>query len=84
MNSFQVPTDMSTVIFQNKDKEYFVRSRAIIEVLGNLKMPWSLFYYPMKMIPLFISDRIYSFIGRNRYQIFGKRLNKDENCCKFE
>jgi predicted DCC family thiol-disulfide oxidoreductase YuxK len=47
-------------------------------------MPWSLLYYPLKIVPTYYSDKVYSFIGRNRYRIFGKRLGKEQNCCKFE
>ena len=77
---------MSTVILQNKvdgKDQYYLRSRAIIEVVGALKMPYSFFYYPLKILPCSISDHIYSWIGRNRYRMFGKRSD-DKSCCKFE
>ena len=85
MKNQGVPTDLSTVIVYNPSKnEYLIKSRAIIEVLAMLRRPWSYFYYPMKMMPQSISDRVYSFVGRNRYRIFGKRNNQEKECCKFE
>jgi predicted DCC family thiol-disulfide oxidoreductase YuxK len=44
-----------------------------------MKAPWSWLYYPVALVPKRVADRVYSWIGRNRYRWFVKK-----DCCKFE
>ena len=84
MKSEDVPTDLSTVILYYPSQHlYLTKSRAILHVTSMLRMPWSLLYYPMKIVPESVRDRMYMWVGRNRYRIFGKKESEKE-CCKFE
>ena len=77
-------TDMSTCLLI-EENECFTKSKAITETIKYLTIPWRWFYYPVKMVPRAISDKIYTFIGRNRYKLFGRReLTGNKECCKFE
>lgn len=60
-----------SIIFIEQER-YTTKSTAFFHILKHLKFPWFLFYGVM-IIPGFIRDPIYDFIGRNRYKWFGKR-----------
>ena len=60
---------IDSVIFYNK--EVFTKSSAVINILNELGGAYKLAYIFI-IIPTFISDSIYDYIARNRFQWFGK------------
>ncbi|KRX06372.1 hypothetical protein PPERSA_04985 [Pseudocohnilembus persalinus] len=69
---FNLPKDLSTVVFVNQQQKNFQKSDAIIQVLYELPYPYRILS-GIRIIPKFIRDPVYSFIGRNRYSVFGKK-----------
>ncbi len=62
---------MNTVVLIEGDKVY-TRSDAVLEILRQLPAKWS-WLSAFKIVPKFLRDTVYNFIGRYRYNIFGKR-----------
>ena len=60
---------IDSVIFYNK--KVFTKSSAVINILSELGGIYKLAYI-FNIIPSFISDSIYDYIARNRFQWFGK------------
>jgi predicted DCC family thiol-disulfide oxidoreductase YuxK len=60
---------IDSVIFYNK--KVFTKSSAVINILSELGGVYKLAYI-FNIIPTFISDSIYDYIARNRFQWFGK------------
>ena len=68
--------DMSTVYvvadYRTAEARPLTRSRAALFVLGALGWPWkaaTLF----GVLPTALLDRVYDFVARNRYRVFGRR-----------
>ena len=61
--------EVDSVIFYNK--QVYTKSSAIINILSELGGIYKLAYI-FNIIPSFISDSIYDYIARNRFQWFGK------------
>lgn len=62
--------ELTTVVLVD-DQGVFIRSSAILRVFRKLPMPWPLLY-GFILLPRVIRDRVYGFIGRNRYNWFGR------------
>ena len=60
---------IDSVIFYNK--KVYTKSSAVINILSELGGIYKLAYI-FNIIPTFISDSIYDYIARNRFQWFGK------------
>ena len=60
---------IDSVIFYNK--KVFTKSSAVINILSELGGIYKLAYI-FNIIPTFISDSMYDYIARNRFQWFGK------------
>ena len=60
---------VDSVIFYNK--KVYTKSSAVINILSELGGIYKLAYI-FNIIPTFISDYIYDYIARNRFQWFGK------------
>ena len=60
----------SLIVF-HKGKIY-KKSQAVFILVGQLDFPWPVLGI-FKIIPSFISDKIYDLIARNRYKVFGKK-----------
>ena len=60
---------IDSVIFYNK--KVFTKSSAVINILNELGSAYKLAYI-FNIIPTFISDSMYDYIARNRFQWFGK------------
>ena len=60
---------IDSVIFYNK--KVYTKSSAVINILSELGAIYKLAYI-FNIIPSFISDSIYDYIARNRFQCFGK------------
>ena len=65
----------SVVLIRNG--KVFQKSRAALEISSRLQGAWPLLQ-AFKIVPRFISDGVYNFIGKNRYKFFGKR-----EACRF-
>lgn len=63
--------DLDTVVLYHNGK-IIVKSQAILASLVLLGFPYSLLGI-LLIIPRQASDIIYSFIGKNRYKLFGKK-----------
>jgi predicted DCC family thiol-disulfide oxidoreductase YuxK len=70
------PRDLDTVIviasWQSGHQRILTRSRAILHALSQLGGTWSALARLGGLIPVTVSDRIYAFIARRRYRVFGK------------
>lgn len=60
-----------------KDGKVYQKSRAALEIAARLKGAWPLLQV-FKLVPAFLRNGVYDFIGRNRYRFFGKR-----ETCRF-
>ncbi|MFP4174469.1 MAG: thiol-disulfide oxidoreductase DCC family protein [Halobacteriales archaeon] len=65
------PDDLETFVVIDGDNVY-TKSRAGLEVLRRLGLPYSL-AYPAVVVPSFFRDPVYNFIASHRYDWFGKR-----------
>ena len=65
------PNELKSVVLQVNGKIFF-KSKAAILILSKLPFPWSLMVV-FKIVPFFISNVVYDFIAKNRYQWFGKK-----------
>lgn len=66
--------DFDSVVLVQEGKVY-KKSKAALRIAGKLAGGWK-YLRVLEVVPAFISDSVYNFIGRNRYRFFGKR----ENC----
>jgi len=63
-------TQFDTLIVINQGKVY-KKSQAVFILIKQLDFPWPVFAV-FKIIPRFLSDKIYDLVARYRYNIFGK------------
>ena len=54
-----------------KGNNYVMKSDAVLEAAKILGRPWSWFYI-FRVVPAGLRNRIYDFIARYRYNVFGK------------
>ena len=86
LSNFEVKEDyLDSLVFLEKGK-IFYKSTAALKICRNLSVFWPAFY-PLILIPKFLRDPIYDWIGSNRYRWFGKkdtcRLPTPEEKAKF-
>ncbi|MDP5198926.1 thiol-disulfide oxidoreductase DCC family protein [Flavobacterium sp. DG2-3] len=63
---------MDSIILYNPGTAYFYKSSAVIEIAKNFGGLWKL--TPIfRIVPIFISDRIYDYVAKNRYNWYGKK-----------
>lgn len=60
-----------------KNGRIYQKSSAALEIAAKLKGAWPLMQV-FKILPAFLRNGLYDFIGRNRYRFFGKRES-----CRF-
>jgi predicted DCC family thiol-disulfide oxidoreductase YuxK len=65
------PEDLETFVVVDGDDVY-TKSRAGLEVLRRLGIPYSL-TYPAVVVPSPVRDPFYDFVASHRYDWFGKR-----------
>ena len=63
--------DFDSVVLVQDGKVY-KKSQAALRIAAKLKGGWKYLQF-LEIVPAFISDTVYDFIGRNRYRFFGKR-----------
>ncbi|WP_455223469.1 thiol-disulfide oxidoreductase DCC family protein [Kaarinaea lacus] len=62
--------DLTSMILVQNNRIYR-KSSAALHIARQLNMPWPLLYIFI-LVPSFIRDAVYDFIGSHRYQWFGK------------
>lgn len=76
----------SMILIDERTRKSYTKSSAALHIARQLKMPWPLMFGFM-ILPRFIRDRIYDFIGNHRYQWFGEYescwIPDDESRKKF-
>lgn len=60
----------ATIVFVERGRAY-VRSTAALRIARYLRTPWRLLYV-LTVVPRFLRDAVYRWIGKNRYRWFGK------------
>ena len=65
------PDYMGSLIFVENGKAY-TRSSAALRIAAYLNGAWPLLKV-LLVVPVFIRDSVYDWIGRNRYRWFGKK-----------
>jgi predicted DCC family thiol-disulfide oxidoreductase YuxK len=69
--NFSESIDPSTVIYL-RDGQRFEKSKAILMILEDLGFPWTC-AKAFALIPEFARNKLYDFIAKHRYQVFGKK-----------
>lgn len=70
-------TGLTTIYFFSDDKLYS-QSTAILKILSLLKQPYPFISKVALLLKMSWRDKIYKYIAKNRYKIFGKR-----NTCRM-
>lgn len=65
------PAQAETIVYV-RNKEAYIESAAILEILNDLGGMWRI-SKAFKLIPKAVRNSTYRFIARNRYRIFGTR-----------
>jgi predicted DCC family thiol-disulfide oxidoreductase YuxK len=67
--------DVKTMVYVRhfglKDERAYLRSDAVLRVLGDVGGVWWLLS-GLRVVPRFLRDPVYEFVARNRYRWFGK------------
>jgi predicted DCC family thiol-disulfide oxidoreductase YuxK len=73
-NSWQngLPNNGSSSMILLERQKVFTKSSAALTIAKYLDWPWPLLY-GFIVVPRFLRDAVYDFIGKRRYQWFGKR-----------
>ena len=64
-------TDFNTIVLLKNNKIY-TKSTAIFEIFKELGFPYSMLSI-FNIFPLFLTNKAYDFVAKNRYKFFGKR-----------
>lgn len=62
---------LDSLVLLEKDEVYY-RSTAALKIARHLSGLWPIFY-PLILLPRFLRDPVYDWIGQNRYRWFGKK-----------
>ncbi|NQU63873.1 MAG: thiol-disulfide oxidoreductase DCC family protein [SAR324 cluster bacterium] len=65
-----VITSQTFVLVKNETALF--KSEAALEIARNLDGAWKLLYL-LKILPTFLSDRIYDYVAKNRFRWFGMK-----------
>ena len=72
LSRFQVnPEYLDSIVLIENDQIYF-RSTAALKIAKKLAGAWPLLY-GLAILPVSLRNRIYDWIGKNRYRWFGKK-----------
>ncbi|WP_374172777.1 thiol-disulfide oxidoreductase DCC family protein [Flavobacterium tructae] len=63
---------MDSILLFNPDSAYFYKSSAVIAIAKEFGGLWRLSEI-FRIVPIFISDRIYDYVAKNRYNWYGKK-----------
>lgn len=86
LNKYGIPGSYLESLIVIENGQAFSRSTGALKIARHLSGLWPIFY-PLILIPSFLRDPIYNWIGKNRYRWFGKketcRLPTPEEKAKF-
>ncbi len=86
LSNYQVKENYLDSLVLLEEGKIFYKSTAALRIARNLSGLWPIFY-PLIIIPKWLRDPVYDWIGRNRYRWFGKkntcRLPTPEDRAKF-
>lgn len=69
----------SIVVYDEKEDQFYLKSKAIIKILISLRYPWKLGAFLIKSVPIQLADVIYDFVVKIRHRLF----KKQKNACPF-
>lgn len=72
LKKFNLRTDHFDSFVFIKEEKYFLKSRAVLEVLKELGGVWKIFYIFL-YLPRPFRDFVYDIVAKSRYKIFGKK-----------
>jgi predicted DCC family thiol-disulfide oxidoreductase YuxK len=72
LNDYNLPADNLETFFFIEDNKPYAYSTAALRVCRHLSGLWPLLYVFI-IVPAFIRDGVYKWIGKNRYKWFGKK-----------
>ena len=64
--------NFSTVVYF-KNEKFFTKSQAIKEIFNDLGGFFKILSIVLNIFPIFVLNKIYDFISKKRYKVFGKR-----------
>ncbi|MFN3197160.1 MAG: thiol-disulfide oxidoreductase DCC family protein [Bradymonadia bacterium] len=67
-----LPADHLDSLVLVDEGRVYMRSTAALRIARRLRWPWPIFYGLM-ILPRFLRDPVYDWIGRNRYKWFGEK-----------
>ncbi len=73
LEQFHLPVGEFNSFLLLQDGQLFSKSTAALKVMKQMNGGWKWLYYPLTIIPPFISNFFYDIIARNRYKWFGKQ-----------
>lgn len=86
LQKFNSRTDYLDSLVLVEGGKIFFRSTAALKIAKNLSGLWPIFY-PLIILPAWLRDPVYDWIGKNRYSWFGRkstcRLPTPEDKAKF-
>ncbi|MCI0507275.1 MAG: DCC1-like thiol-disulfide oxidoreductase family protein [Gammaproteobacteria bacterium] len=71
VKQYSVENSGLTSMILLQDNTAYRKSGAALRIARRLRMPWPLLYVFI-VVPPFLRDAVYDFIGNHRYQWFGK------------
>lgn len=77
LSKHQVKEDYLDSLVLLENGEIFYKSTAALKIARRLSGLWPVFY-PLIILPTWLRDPVYDFIGKNRYRWFGKK-----NTCRI-
>ncbi len=77
LSKHQVKEDYLDSLVLLENGEIFYKSTAALKIARKLSGLWPVFY-PLIILPTWLRDPVYDFIGKNRYSWFGKK-----NTCRI-
>ncbi len=62
---------LGSVVLSEDDKTYY-KSTAVLRIFFALGGGWTMLSLTLSVIPVFLRDKVYDQIAKNRYRLFGK------------
>ncbi len=72
LNEYNLPADRLETFFFIENNKAYAYSTAALRVCRHLSGLWPLLYCFI-IVPVFIRDGVYKWVGKNRYKWFGKK-----------
>lgn len=63
--------NFNTILLITSDGEGLQKLEAVLYIAKILSGPWKILYF-FRIFPMPIRDKLYDFVGKNRYKWFGK------------